>query len=477
MNRDNYQKIIFSFIKFFLMFAIELFGQDFKVVPLISIPGDNTEVDVSSYDYFDSPNNETYICWLNKVGSTYTVYLKQLSPILSDNIVVVSDTLLISKPSISTNRDNQGFKIVWEIKRGNTWRVYLSNYLQNQLSEPEIILDSLMSDPQISLSIKGLAWINNGNLLYSDLDTNSIIGYVFIDSLTCSSPDIIKNNYENNIQIVYEKGYGDSTKIDLAEYRESTPPEIHINVLSKGLLSKDPKFGMNMDFSFQIKENNVWKSVYSQLYTESFDTTKNQNCNYDNSAVFTYPTPITIHSSPTPFFLAFDTDSIPGNNEIFIKTYYYGMYDSLINVSNAEGNDRKPQIAYLSTVDSIYISIIWEHRANGKTDLWIAKDNFIPISTGVKDKPMARNLFKVSNNYPNPFNPATTIEYTLANSGNVKIVIYDVTGREIETIVNEYKKSGNYKIVFNAANLSSGIYYYQLQSGNNIQTKSMLLLK
>lgn len=85
--------------------------------------------------------------------------------------------------------------------------------------------------------------------------------------------------------------------------------------------------------------------------------------------------------------------------------------------------------------------------------------------------------YGISQNYPNPFNPTTSIEYTIAKSDNVKIVLYDVLGREVKTILNEYKNIGSYKVVFNARDLSSGIYYYQLITENNIQTKSMILLK
>lgn len=85
--------------------------------------------------------------------------------------------------------------------------------------------------------------------------------------------------------------------------------------------------------------------------------------------------------------------------------------------------------------------------------------------------------FDLLQNYPNPFNPTTTIEYKVDKPCNVKIVIYDLVGREVKTIVNEYKNVGSHKEVFNAFGLSSGIYFYQLISNNIIQTKSMVLVK
>ena len=85
--------------------------------------------------------------------------------------------------------------------------------------------------------------------------------------------------------------------------------------------------------------------------------------------------------------------------------------------------------------------------------------------------------FVLYQNYPNPFNPATIIKYNIPYSTNVTIRVYDVIGKEIATLVNESKSAGNYEVVFNADNLSSGIYFYKLIAGNVVQTKKMILLR
>ena len=80
-------------------------------------------------------------------------------------------------------------------------------------------------------------------------------------------------------------------------------------------------------------------------------------------------------------------------------------------------------------------------------------------------------------NYPNPFNPSTTIRWQIPKAGFVTLKIYDVLGKEITTLVDEYKPVGEYKIEFNGMDLSSGIYFYQLKTGGFIQTKKMILIK
>jgi glucuronoarabinoxylan endo-1,4-beta-xylanase len=83
----------------------------------------------------------------------------------------------------------------------------------------------------------------------------------------------------------------------------------------------------------------------------------------------------------------------------------------------------------------------------------------------------------LSQNYPNPFNPVTTINYTLKNKSHVKLSVFDVTGREVKILVNKYQNSGNYSVLFNASNLASGIYIYELRAGLFEQSRKMLLIR
>jgi hypothetical protein len=87
------------------------------------------------------------------------------------------------------------------------------------------------------------------------------------------------------------------------------------------------------------------------------------------------------------------------------------------------------------------------------------------------------NKFSLSQNYPNPFNPSTVICYQLAAGSQVTLMVYDVLGNEVATLVNEEKQPGVYEVEFDASQLSSGIYFYKLKAGNFTETKKMILLK
>lgn len=85
--------------------------------------------------------------------------------------------------------------------------------------------------------------------------------------------------------------------------------------------------------------------------------------------------------------------------------------------------------------------------------------------------------YKLYQNFPNPFNPSTTINFDLVKAGVVKIVLYDVLGKEVKTIVDQYADPGKFKAVFNAENLASGLYFYKITSNDFTDVKKMLIVK
>jgi photosystem II stability/assembly factor-like uncharacterized protein len=85
--------------------------------------------------------------------------------------------------------------------------------------------------------------------------------------------------------------------------------------------------------------------------------------------------------------------------------------------------------------------------------------------------------YKLFQNFPNPFNPATLIKYSIPAEGKVKLRIFNSIGEEITTLVNEFKQAGNYEVNYNAAGLASGVYYYRLETDNFVSMKKMILLK
>ena len=104
-------------------------------------------------------------------------------------------------------------------------------------------------------------------------------------------------------------------------------------------------------------------------------------------------------------------------------------------------------------------------------------DMYIPTGTAVSQRSAVVENFALSQNYPNPFNPVTTISYTLQKSSAVKIGVYDLLGHEVEILVNGKKTAGTHTVQFDGSNLSSGLYFYKLQSEGKVISKKMTLIK
>jgi hypothetical protein len=102
---------------------------------------------------------------------------------------------------------------------------------------------------------------------------------------------------------------------------------------------------------------------------------------------------------------------------------------------------------------------------------------YIPLSVNDKIDGPIPTSYTLSNNYPNPFNPSTIIEYGLPKEDKVVLKIYNVIGQEVVTLKNEIQRAGRYRVTFNASKLASGVYFYRLQTGNFNQIKKMLLVK
>jgi hypothetical protein len=86
-------------------------------------------------------------------------------------------------------------------------------------------------------------------------------------------------------------------------------------------------------------------------------------------------------------------------------------------------------------------------------------------------------VYLLEQNYPNPFNPTTSISYSIPKAGNVKLTVFDVLGRDVAVLVNEFKTAGSYSLEFNASELSSGVYFYRIEAGDFKDVKKMTLVK
>jgi hypothetical protein len=105
------------------------------------------------------------------------------------------------------------------------------------------------------------------------------------------------------------------------------------------------------------------------------------------------------------------------------------------------------------------------------------ESDFVGFATSVKENGTIPTVFNLDQNYPNPFNPTTIISYSLPEAASVSLKVFDVLGREVQTLVNDVKNAGTYTVEFNANNLPSGVYIYRIETPNYSSVKKMLLIK
>ena len=155
-------------------------------------------------------------------------------------------------------------------------------------------------------------------------------------------------------------------------------------------------------------------------------------------------------------------------------SFQSGQYPSIITTKTSYLDTvyEDGQVLYyrLSAVDSARNVSDFSETLSFEVVLSVNEENMIP------------DVFALHQNYPNPFNPVTTLRYDLPENDHVNITIYDMLGRQVKTLVNQTHDAGYRSVIWDATNdygkpVSAGIYLYQIQAGEYISTKKMVLLK
>jgi pectate lyase len=170
---------------------------------------------------------------------------------------------------------------------------------------------------------------------------------------------------------------------------------------------------------------------------------------------------------------------IRDTTEGMVKLYVNG--EMLSGVADATGNISEEEDMYIgnSTTGTAPLGGVLDevriyNYALSDAEVQAIYDELVDVE---KTEEVLPEEFVLEQNYPNPFNPSTTIGYTIPYKTRVKIEVYDVLGKKIRTLVNEEKSAGRYELIFNAENLCSGVYLYQLSYSDKILSKKMLLIK
>jgi hypothetical protein len=133
------------------------------------------------------------------------------------------------------------------------------------------------------------------------------------------------------------------------------------------------------------------------------------------------------------------------------------------------------QTQRIGIVPDVVVYPTIEGIRTGRDEVLEAALNYSP--TGIENNLSNQLQISLLQNFPNPFNPSTVIKYSIPQGNNVKLVIYNILGQKVATLINKYQKAGNHEYSFNSHNLPSGVYIYQLISGTLNQSREMVIIK
>jgi len=169
------------------------------------------------------------------------------------------------------------------------------------------------------------------------------------------------------------------------------------------------------------------------------------------------------------------------------EIYYKRSIDAGVNwgadrrLTNNTSDSDFPSVA----VSGSLVHVVWQDYRDGNPEIYYKRDTNGNIPTEYQNiSTETPSKYSLSQNYPNPFNPITNVKFSIINSEQVKLIVYDIMGREEQTLVNERLQPGTYEATFDGSLLNSGVYFYKLiirhggSSTNSFtETKKMLLIK
>lgn len=350
--------------------------------------------------------------------------------------------------------------------------------------------------------VEGPVWNDTLGLLFSDLSGNRIYNWTEEDSISIFlNPSANSNgltyDLEGNLiaaqtglrRVARRESDGSFTSLaDTFNNKKLNSPN-DLAVKSDGsIFFTDPDFNIPPGQQQELSFKGIFRiSPFGELYL--LDST----LNLPNGICFSPDeTKLYVNNSQVRIIYVWDVidDSTISNKKEFARINPLGYADGM--KVNTSGNlyCAGPKGVWVFSPDGTLLDTILV-PINPSNCNWGEEDRntlFITAGTSVfrirlkdltniGDEGYLPKGIELYQNYPNPFNPTTNLGFRISNFGFVSMKVYDVLGNGVATIINEEKPVGEYEVKFDAGNLSSGIYYYQLKAGNFIETKKLVLVK
>lgn len=450
---------------------------------------------VKSENYFIQTAILAYEKWNSPVSSNISARIITYNSIGSETNITNDDFLNI-KPSVANytvwNQNNEGAIVYQSNKNGNndiffakfngaTWNtsVPITADIADE-NDPSIT-------PYLTNSMKNfiVAYEKNGDVYlknYYNLNWQNDTNITLSESLYCSTPKISTANYGSHIVVAYLRNLNDTvTSIAYHYCQVNTNGQLSVGVqktIIQAGSQSNIRFAMNdpsaLNYDYDTLGGSSFYSVtpYSTGYNITNHSRQVEGVNYcgTGSAHADFTDEFAFYSATCWINVLHDSTHIIVNaryNPFGAKRFYVGSGSekTFVNLS--------PKLVHGGY---FRFRMMWEKQLNGRTALYESymDDRLSDIKVVSANFP---GQYELSQNYPNPFNPVTVIEFKVQSEDKVRLVVYDMLGREVEVLADTKLQPGTYTSVFNGSDISSGVYLYKLTAGDFSATKRMVLTR
>ncbi len=477
------------------------FAQSDTVTTLLSYP----DADISNpsfllpEQYYELNGDLVFEKHQQNKSNIHVLFKSSYKDSTSKDISITNNNYKNMNPvGILLSTKNFPIRIFYQTNRNGNWDIVYKDFDNDSLSAEKFLASS--GDDETNPSLVELDQIGRWMVLYEK--DNSVF-------LASNNADSISTQkiFDGNDTVKYLQPVGKSISgwqgsIFFSAIKISNSDKVQLvgkKIDSDGKLTEEriidedtslskPHFsrGNNWDLFYEKNDGEFINEFYVDYSSDLSNISRFKDSikgNYSNLSTISFPilgkqqnTYNSNYTSNFPYSYKFSRND---SNWIGYKSFNANNADTLIitkyfNSRPILGTENSPDGA-------LEFPIVWPDSVNDRIGL---KQVLVgKLYTNVNDKYFPKD-FTLSQNYPNPFNPNTSIKFHLSKSAFVTINVYDILGRKIATLVNDYKTSGDYKTIFNASKFSSGVYFYQIELRKDkqnaveySQTKKMILLK
>ncbi len=433
--------------------------------------------------------------WAFVQGWQSTNYWSSISMLVEsrNNNIPDSTRILLYVTSSPNLNFNDAFLAVVSFTRNGTGTY--SNVVANPSAGNRFATVSACSDGMFSSSTTYMHIVvreeTNGGGVFTALHHFRTINWGFAH--TSASYPLAFENYYPRAAFSNETG---NDSIYIAFERRVANDEWEIRLLAT---SEIPSVSYQLRYITDATSGTLYKRPDITIQQRDFNlpqqilvtSTKNDRAVYhgstDGGASWNVDLSLGLANQPVDF-TSCNSDSMTAGGGYFIAAYVdlngdsvnvrRGVIGSMGNILHRRNSLQStgtlaPECAIYREGSTKYSALVY--AGSGPTSVYYNMENLVtgiqPIGSNIPDK------FGLSQNYPNPFNPVTNIEFAVPKSSFVKLVIYDITGSLVETLVAQQLNPGTYKADWNASKFSSGIYFYSIQTDGFAETRRMVLIK